>query len=126
MARLNVNRAIVSRYFAEQFQVIRRVETVGADGMAVLTPQATVTATGVVNMASPSQLQRIPESEQMQRTLSIVTGMRLTGAAPGLQPDIVVWNGGNYIVQDVQPYVNYGPGFVEVLAGSNDYQVPQP
>lgn len=127
MPLLDVSELTLDPDFATTFQVLRRAEANNQYGEPVLTP-ASMSAVGVVCQASPSDLQRLPGYDFGRRTLSICTKFRLQLASPGFKADVVVWRGDNYLVIDVQPYTEFGAGFVEALATSMDRldQPPKP
>ena len=124
MPFLNVSRAIRNPMFADSFQVKRRKQTIGSNGRTVVS--ATILSKrGVVCATNPADLERLDDNQRMGRHLSIVTEFRLFGPAKDsssqqYQPDIIVWRGDNYIVQSLEPYTSYGPGFVEAIVGSID------
>lgn len=120
MAQLDVSEALTDPLLGDLFVVRRKVETVNSKGRAVLTPTDLPDIFGVITVAHPTDLERLPEEQRMGRHFSIVTRFQLLGPAPGKQPDTVVWLGGEYLVQDVGPYPQYGQGFVQAIVGSTD------
>ncbi len=50
--------------------------------------------------------------------LCVVTKFRLRGPTPGYQPDIIVWYGNEFIVKQLDPYPQYGQGFMQAIVGS--------
>lgn len=116
MARLNPGRVINHASMSDNFTVVSQVERTDSDTGRSTFVQTQAPGVGVVTMASPSDLRRLPDSQTMERVISIVSTSPLQGPTPQRQPDIVIWRGDGYIVQDVQPYPQYGIGFYQVLA----------
>jgi hypothetical protein len=124
---LDVSEVLVDPDFADTFDVTRSPEVVNSFGESTVpVPQVIPGKIGVVTMASPNDLDRLPEGDNSSRTISIVTKFRLQGPSPGFKPDVVTWRGDNYVVKLVEPYVQYGAGFIQALAGSIDTQQAAP
>jgi hypothetical protein len=120
----------------ESFSVIRRQETVGANGASTL-EATTLPAAGdppIVGAIFPSGDNSLVREEAYQtqaEALTVITQFRLRGASKdangnSFQPDIVVWNGGNYLVKSIKPWTSYGAGFIEAECTSYDFIVPAP
>lgn len=128
MPFLDVSSVLLDPDFADRFTVIRRVESVSDYGRRVLS-LTNLPAVGVVTMASPDDLKRVPEGQTFDRTLSIVSKFPFFGASVGYQPDLVLWYGDLYIVVALDPYPQFGAGFSQVIVGSIDLQdlpIPKP
>jgi hypothetical protein len=126
MPLLNVSNTVRSPMFADAIVVKRRPEVISSKGVSTVPTVVTTPTLGVVTAANPNDLMRLEESDRTERTISIVSEFRLQATVKGFKPDIVVWRGDNYVVKDVQPYPQFGPGFVQALAGSIDYQDVNP
>lgn len=124
MARINLNRVVISNAFVEVFHIVRYGTTKDAKGRTVNTPTTLPDQYGAVAVASPNDLRRLPDYEFQSQVLSIVTNSKVQGVAPGFQPDHIMWRGVEYIVIDVGPYPQYGPGFWQVLCEA--YQAVPP
>jgi hypothetical protein len=103
--------------------VKRRVEAVStATGRSSTTDESIPNVFGVIAEASKNDLERLPEADRMGRNMSMVTSFALRGPAQveGTQfkPDIVVWRGNEYLVKQVGPYPQFGPGFIQAIMGS--------
>lgn len=118
MPYLDVSDVLLDPMIADRFTVKRRVQSVSAHGRTSITTTEIPNVVGVVNAASPNDLERLDDSQRMGRHLSIVTKYRLVGPAPGLQPDLIHWGGDDFIVQTIDPYPQYGQGFVQAIVGS--------
>lgn len=128
MAFLNINQALYDTILNEKFDVIRRLEVVGPNGVAVMTGTQYSNITGVVTAAhtvmrtSANDVRRNPSYETQTRTITVVTPFFLQGIVQGSShPDIIIWKGDNYEVKSVNPFPQFGPGFMEVEAISIDY-----
>lgn len=126
MARINLSRVILSTTLADKVSVIRRVQLIGETGRVLKDYAQRVfpRVGGVVTMAGPDDLDRLEDHQRMGRVISFVTTFGVQGPATlvGKQwsPDYLVWQGDTYLTLNVDPYPQFGPGFVQVLAGSID------
>ena len=126
MALLDVSEILNDPDFVDTFTVIRRAEGVSDKGRAILTLEG-IAAVGVVTMAGPNDLRRLPEAQLQDRTLSIVSKFAFFGASVGYQPDLIQWRNDLYIVSVLDLYPQFGRGFTQVIAPSIDLQdVPIP
>lgn len=117
MSQMDVTAALLDPYIADRFTVKRRAETISDKGRTQMAT-TNLLAVGVIASAGPNDLMRLDDSQRMGRVLSVVTRFRLIGPAPGKQPDIISWQGDDYIVITVDPYPQYGQGFVQAIIGS--------
>ena len=120
MAYLDVSDVLLDPTLTDVFTVTRRAETVNGFGESVTATSTYDGVVGVVCTASPNDLERLPEMDRMGRHLSVVTRFRLQGPAPGFKPDLIEWNGDAFVVEAVDPYPQYGAGFVQAIVGSID------
>lgn len=120
MADLDVSDLLLDPDFTEVFKVLRQREVVGTNGRSTATVSALPGIVGVITMASPNDLLRVPDEQHSDKNISVVTKFRLRGPSPGYQPDKIVWQGDTYIVHNVEPYTQFGSGFVQAIAGSID------
>lgn len=119
MAFLDVSDVLLDPELTDTFTVVRRAESVNAQGRSVVAPE-NIDAFGVITVTGNNDLMRLPEEQRMGRHLSIVTKFRLRGPAPGFQPDALLWGGDTFVVQAIDPYPQYGAGFVQAICGSMD------
>ena len=120
MALLDVSEILTDPDFADKFNVRRRSETVDTHGRSTVAEQLFSQVVGVVTAISPSDLDRREDYQAMTRSISIVCQFRLRGETDGGQPDIVVWRGNNYIVKHIDPYPQFGRGFIQAECSSMD------
>jgi galactose-6-phosphate isomerase len=119
---LDVSDVLTDPNFVDSIIVLRRKEVVNQYGESTLITTRNPGVNAVVCMASPNDLIRLDDQQRMGRVISIVTQFRLQGPSTGFQPDVVIWNGDNFVVATVDPYTNYGNGQIEALAISMDTQ----
>jgi hypothetical protein len=128
---LDMRVALLNPYTVDYFSVIRRVEVVNSLGESVLTTTTTPGVAGVVVAAPPTSLDRQANLQVSPKWIDIVTQFRLyseseSSANTEYQPDIVVWNGNNYVVKTLGDYTGYGPGFVSAGCAIMDSQATPP
>lgn len=120
----------------ESFVVVRRQETVGANGVAVL-QTTTLPAAGqppIVGSIFPTgdnSLVRQEAFSQQQAAVTVVTPFRLRPASKdalgnSYQADLIYWSGTYYIVKSLKPWTSYGAGFVEAECVAFDLNVRAP
>lgn len=120
---LDVSEALLDPTLVDQFVVTRRPEVIDAHGRSTVpAPIVFKNIIGVVTAASPNDLERLDDQDRMGRHLSIVTKFRLQGPSPGFKPDTITWKGDVFIVKSIDPYPQFGDGFVQALVGSIDTQ----
>lgn len=124
MPQLDVSWVVTDPMLADSFSVTRRQETIGATGRSTVTPTVFNNLVGVVTQGEPSTLQRADDSQQVPRVISIVTKFAARGAVTGYQPDLITWNGQDYLVTNCLPYNRFGAGFYEVIAASENAMDP--
>ncbi|NIF20264.1 head-tail adaptor [Candidatus Pantoea multigeneris] len=93
-------------------KVTRRTMTVDADGNG---HNALVTApfSGVVTVDKSLESRRMESGQVVHGAILIVTAERLTQGQTGHDADIVNYQGRDYRVSFVDPYTEYGAGFVQ-------------
>ncbi len=124
-AFLDVSDILVDPEIACSFVVYRRAEDVGQNGRAGIGSKP-FNALGVVTVAHGNDLLRLPEEQRMDRHITIVTRTMLQGPSEGVQPDAIGWAGSYYVVKTIDPYPQYGAGFIQAIAGSMDNMDPPP
>lgn len=103
----------------------RRLSTISDQGRNVMTEEPYAGVIGVVNVSSPDDLERLDDNDRAGRHISIITRFPLRGPArqageADSKPDLVEWQGDQYLVKALDPYPQYGAGFVQAIAGSID------
>jgi len=120
MAYLEMADAVLAPDLGDQFKVERRLETRTQRGRSLQTPSVFTNLSGVITMASPNDLLRLPDTERMDRHISVVTNFALRGPTTDYQPDIIWWRGDSYVVKTFEPYPQFGSGFYQAICGSVD------
>lgn len=124
MPLLDVSEVLTDPDIATTFDVRRRAETVGTNGRSATSDTLFRNVVGVVTAIGPSDLERADGYQVTPRRISVVTKFRLRGEVTGFQPDVVVWRGSNYLVKAVDPYPQFGNGFVQAECSSMDKTDP--
>lgn len=131
MAGLDVSDAFDASFF-EEFTLIRGTETVNNHGRAQVEYEVTVGQLGVITSASPNDLQRLPEADLSQKSITITTQVRLQLASPGptpdqtFKPDVIYWANNTYLVIHVEDYSRYGEGYLWAIAQTTDFTPSAP
>lgn len=121
MPSLDVSDAFDETFF-DNFNIIRRTETIGNDGFASTT-KIVIPSIGVITMASPNDLERLPEVDVSTKAITITTQARLQLESAGKKADIVQAMGGEFFqVVTVEDYSRYGQGYIWAIAKAIDYQ----
>lgn len=120
MALLDVSEILTDPDLVDLFNVRRRSETVDIHGRSTVSETMFPQIAGVVTAISPNDLDRREDYQSMSRSISVVCRFRLHGETEGNQPDIVVWRGDNFIVKHVDPYPQFGRGFIQAECSSMD------
>lgn len=120
MPLLNPGIVANSPFLADNFTVSRMVQVVSNKGVMTETPTENFCAHGIVNSASRSDLQRLPEGILADNVICVISETQLRGPTPGAQPDIITWRGTSYRVAACDPYPQYGQGWYNILAASQN------
>jgi len=124
MPMINLTVALTSPMLCDSFSVIRRTETVGTNGRSTVATQTFNGLYGPVKPADANDLRRYPDMDVTDKTITVTTAFALRGesetAGSEFKPDIVVWNGDNFIVRHVEDWSNFVPGFVRAICTSTD------
>lgn len=127
MPALDVSDAFDPDFF-DVFTILRRTETL-VGGFPTYTTQTIAGQYGVITMASPNDLERMPEVDVSSKSIVIVTKSRLQLGSAGIKADIVqCMNGETFQVVTVEDYSRYGQGYIWAIAKAVDYldQPPTP
>lgn len=106
--------------FQDSFMVWRRISVVNLKGRAVQTVRK-IPVMGVVDAASPNDLERLPDYSYAGGAISIVCKFKLfeesRTEAPTQDyfPDLINWAGSIYIVKTLENYSRYGVGWVQAI-----------
>jgi len=105
-----------SPMLVDTFNVIRRVETENNSGLVSIAPTATIGVYGIVKPIG-DRLDRKADADSDQKDLRIFTKFALRGSArdgvpTDWKPDLVFWQGNNFIVVNVRDWGRYGVGYI--------------
>jgi hypothetical protein len=108
----------------ESFTVLRRREDVDDYGRSQITTTTTL-AVGSITPSGDNTLNRTDDFQTQGNTITVITAFMLHGPSKDAdgakyQPDIVLWNGSNYIVHMLNDYVSSGSGMVVAECTSVD------
>ena len=120
MARINLNRVVVSSTFSQCFSITRTTVSVVNGRTVYNTPTIIPDQYGAISVAKPETLERFPDYQVGTDGYTLVTNVRVIQMAPGYAPDHITWLGPDYLVVDVAPYPQYGPGFWQVTRLASD------
>ena len=109
----------------------RQIQTTDSDNFATNTVQD-IPFSGVVTVDRALEAKRMAAGQNINGAILIVTQFRLTqgqaanGTDPELDADVVTYNGRNYRVTFVDPYISYGAGFVQAHCELVDFDGGNP
>jgi hypothetical protein len=113
MPFLDVSDVLLDPLFMDMtLTVTRNAQTVGNDGIGVVT-QTTTPFYGVVMSLNGSVLTRAAEGEHISDTITIHSQFKLIDGQSGYDADIVNWQGLQWTVTNVNDWSTYGRGFVQ-------------
>jgi hypothetical protein len=127
MPTLDVNDAF-DPSFIDFITVYRITQTIDKNGRVVRFRRAFTNVQAVVTATSPDDLQRLPDYEMMNKSISVYCPeFRLQGPVRSggngvlqTQPDEIYWHGSTFVVHSMQDYSGYGRGFTSAIAVSID------
>jgi hypothetical protein len=130
MPQLDVSLALTNPYTLDTFSVLRRADTSNSFGEATLSTTTFNNVRGVVYPEGDNRLQRLRDIQLQAKAICVITRFALRGSSKdgtgqNFQPDIVVWNGNNFIVELVDDYSQYAAGFIMATCVMTDLN-PQP
>lgn len=106
--------------FWDDIVVTRFTETIDQHGRVVRTPTV-ITTQGVVTASSPDDLNRLPDEQYMNKSITIYSPFRFIGPVignPQTHPDEITWHGSRFVVRALDDYSGYGRGFMMVVCTS--------
>jgi galactose-6-phosphate isomerase len=118
MPTLDVSDVVVCEEFADRFDVIRRPEGISQSGRSTVSQVTVPGLYGTIYATGDNSLTRVADFEHGRKTLTICTKYRLQQAAPGYQPDLVLYRGNQFVVTNVKDWSPYGAGFIEAECSS--------
>lgn len=110
MPNIDVTEVLLDPDFCETVTVKRIAQSVDVHGRASQT-QTTFSMVAVVTAGSLSPMLRAEDYELSKNTITVHSKTLLRAPVAGGQPDIVVWNGNDYVVKKSYNWSHYGAGF---------------
>lgn len=110
----------------DSFTVIRRRSWTDSDGFEQSDDVRIPRVLGSVYPTGNNSLGREDSFQAPTKTVTVVTKFLLRQSAKDIdgvnwQPDLIEWQGDRFIVTDVNDFSRYGPGFVEAVCTTFDY-----
>jgi hypothetical protein len=118
MPDLDVSFVIDDPMFSDTIVVTRRTDTIGTNGRTTQTLTTFPDINAVVTQQDPADLMRGEAGQVVPRLIFLASRFAFRGAVVGYQPDLVTWNGTDYLVKQTYPYSRFGEGFYEAVAES--------
>lgn len=116
MATVDPSELLSDPDLIDTFIVTRKQQTLDEHGRTWTSGGVSKRIFGVVVPASGRTLNIMPDLTSVQGVIEVWTKFRLEVASDTTQPDMITWQGRDYIVNVVQPYTNFGTGFVHAVA----------
>lgn len=120
MPLLNPGIVANSPFLADNFTVSRMAQTITPKGRVSEAIAQNICAHGIVNRGSSADLKRMPDSQEADHVISIISETQMRGPTPGNQPDVITWRGTSFRVVLCDPYPQYGQGWYYTLAASQN------
>ena len=113
--------------FLDFITIYRINQTIDKNGRVIRFRRAFTNIAAVVTATSPADLQRLPDYELMNKSISVYCpDFRLQGPVRNdtgvlqTQPDEIYWHGSTFVVISLMDYSGYGRGFTSAIAASID------
>lgn len=126
MPILDLREAFEAVEFADRFTVVRRAEQISGFGRSERVPERFPRIVGSIYPSGDNSLLRAEDQQHGRKTITVVSRFRLQMAAPGYQPDIVIWGGDQYLVRSIQDFSRFGGGMIVAECSSMDSIDMQP
>ncbi len=120
MVAFDMKDGILFSDILDTFFVLRRLQDINNYGRAQNTQEWSASILGVVTPTSPRNLKRLPDEQRQAKSIEVITSFPLQGPSNLNSPDIVSWNGDNFVVIVIDDWSNFGPGWVHAICTSID------
>lgn len=124
MASIDVSDLMSDPDFADVLSVERNTLAVSQFGRGITTIQ-TYPFMGVVQAPNADVLQQLPDEERVRGSIQVYTTFRLYSVTDSTSPDVVVWKGRHYVVQQIDDWTNWGAGHVSALCTLRELTEPE-
>jgi hypothetical protein len=98
--------------FATTFDMFHTTSVVDAQGMNQLTASPVINGVIGVVTPNPKAFVRQPDGSILNANIMVYTKTILTNGEATNEPDVVIWNGHQWLVKIVTDYHEFGQGFV--------------
>lgn len=109
-----------SPFLADEFTITRVTQAVSELGRMQQAGYTNLCGFGIVTSASDKDLERLPEYDQIEAAIKVVTNHELRVVTPGAKADVITWAGTSYMVKSVKPYPRFGRGWYVAIAVSQN------
>lgn len=124
MPQLDLREALLDPMMVDFFAVVRRQESITQKGRSS-TVKRRFNTFGIVDAASPNDLDRLEDYQFQTKAISVVTQFKLRGVSQqskkNYQPDLIFWASDYFLVRTVEDYSRYGAGWIQAIATSTDF-----
>jgi hypothetical protein len=114
---LDVSMVLHDPMLSSEFDVRRQSEVVGGNGRVSKVAEWFRGLVGIVKPEAPSKLERGKDSASVVHSILVLTEFSLRDASFGFQPDVVVYGGTEYLVEEALPYQRLA-GYTRALCTS--------
>lgn len=124
MPTIDVSDLTTDPDFCTELTIERREEEVDNHGRAhpakyIVTPKPI----GVLVPMENPRMMRGPDEQHGQYGIEVHTQFRLRGPAKDManqsyQPDVIIYNGGRYVIENIRDFSIFGAGFISAYAYS--------
>jgi hypothetical protein len=128
MPLMDVTDVLLDVDLGDTFTLTRRQQSIGDNGRTIIGATLILGQFGVFTASSKNDLERLPDNERMGQHYTLITKTMLRGPSfdsadvidgqPAYLPDLVTWNGSDYIVKYLDKYNRFGAGFIQAIIGS--------
>lgn len=101
---LDMSAVLLDPLISSRFDVKRQHESVGTSGRATKVPEWYRDQIGRVKPEEPSSLMRRDDGQMAPQVISVITQFPLRKASFGFQPDLIVYDGVEYMVTEALAY----------------------
>lgn len=125
MPQLDVTDLLFDQDLADTFSVQRRQQAVNSWGETTTSVTVFEDLSGAVYPTGNNSLVKQAAFETQAETITVVTTFRLRGVSQdssqqAFLPDLVLWQGNQYLVSMVNDYSQYGQGFIQAECASTN------
>lgn len=124
MAMLDVSIALTNPYTLDCFNLLRRKQNVNQSGGSRFEAVKFLGVPGIIYPEGLADLSRRAEVQFENKSIVVISIFPMRGASEDAddqyQPDIIIWNGDNFLVKRVEDYSRFARGYVKVTAESVD------